>query len=313
MRLLITPPEACSLWEKVQNRVDSSIQTILTYGQIVNAQELGKLLMDVDAVILGIEKINDTVLNGAGSLKVISRFGVGCDAIDMEVLKKKRIRLTNTPGAMASGVARHTMAFILAICFHMKEHFENLQQGRWSRKPNHSCFGTRLGVVGMGSIGKEVAKLAFNFGFKVTGFNRSPFQAEGVERASSLKELIQKSDIISLHLPLTPETRGLVSKEVVEWLHGKYLINMSRGLVVEEEELLTSLNAGGLQCYATDVFTNEPIAGMSLALTRHPKVLATPHVAAMDPDTALKMLEQSLNNVLNCLKGEHQGVHAYVV
>ena len=127
-----------------------------------------------------------------------------------------------------------------------------------------------------------------------------------------MKDLIQRSDVVSIHVALNPKTRGLISGEVLGWLHGKSLINTARGGIVSEEEVLEALNDGGLQYYATDVFEVEPIGGISGELARHERVICTPHVAAMDAATARSMLRQAFNNVTYCLAGDHEKVKAYV-
>lgn len=312
MEILITPQEACQLWPRLEKEWPE-VRVRLAHGEIHDSRKLGDLLAKVDAVILGIEKIDREVLKDARSLKIISRFGVGCDTIDPAALQERGIRLTNTPGAMALGVARHTLSLLLAMTANLKEHWKNLENNQWLRLDNAPFGEITLGVVGMGAIGKEVAKMALALGFTVLGWNRSDFLLGGVAKAASLEQLIDAADVVSLHLPLTPETHHLFQGKILDRLKGKSLINVSRGGLVDEADLLQRLENGELKHYAADVFEQEPLKEVSLQLARHPRVIATPHVAAKDQATAFVMLKQAMRNAVCALQGNHQEVKAYVV
>ncbi|MFQ5804155.1 MAG: NAD(P)-dependent oxidoreductase [Candidatus Methylomirabilales bacterium] len=313
MKILVTPAEACRAWDHVRLELGLEFAPILTHGQVEDPQQLAHLLSGVDAAILGLERVDASVLRSSSHLKVISRFGVGFDAIDLDELKGRGIRLTNTPGCMAYAVARQTIAFLLAITFNLFDHNRRLKEGSWVRMPNGSCSETTLGIVGMGAVGREVAELARPLGYRVASFGRSRSSYEGVDRSESLKDLIHQSDVVSLHVPLALETHELISGAVVGWLSGKSLINTSRGGLVSEEQILNALNEGLLRYYATDVFSVEPIRDVSKELARHERVICTPHVGAQDPVTARWMLRQAVSNAVNCLTGLHEVVNAYVL
>ena len=313
MRILITPAEACHVWDRVKAELGGDFDPILTHGQVDDPERLSDLLGGADAAILGLERVADSVLGPSPRVRIISRFGVGYDAIDLEALKKRGIRLTNTPGCMTHAVARQTIAFLLAITFNLIEHNRRLKRGEWVRTPNGSCSETTLGIVGMGAVGREVAHLARVLGFNVAAFSRSHALCEGVLASESLKELIQWSDVVSLHVALTPETHEMISGEVIDWLSGKSLINTARGGLVAERQILEALTEGHLRYYATDVFAVEPVAGISRELVLHERVICTPHVGAMDRATARLMLRQAVSNAVNCLAGCDDGVNAYVL
>ena len=313
MKILITPAEACVAWEDLAGEFASNVKIHLTHGQVDDSASLSKLLEENDGVILGLEPINGEVLGSSDTLKIVSRFGVGYDAVDLGALKERGIRLSNTPGCQYAAVARQTIAFLLAITFNLPEHGRRLKTGEWARSSNRSCEETVLGIAGMGGIGREVASLAVGLGFPVIGYNRSPFSIENVATAESIKDLVRRSDVVSIHLPLNSETRGLFSSEVLNWLEGKSLINTARGGIASEEDVLQALTRGTLQYYASDVFEVEPIGGISRELVEHPRVISTPHVAAMDPATARRMVRQAYNNIRHCLAGEHEMVNSYVL
>jgi len=310
---LITPIEACRAWEEAGDGIGPGITPIFTYGEVKDASRIAQLFAGVEAVILGVERIDESVLHSCTRLKIISRFGIGYDAIDLEALQRRQIRLAITRGCMPYAVARQTIAFLMAMTFNLFDHNRRLKEGEWARIANSSCPELTLGIVGLGSVGREVAMLARALGYNVAAFNRSPARCEGVYISGSLRELIQRSDVVSLHVALTPETRGLVSGDVVNWLLGKSLINTARGGVVSEWEILEALNKGLLRYYATDVFSSEPIEGVSRDLARHERVVCTPHVGAFDRVTARLMLRQAVSNLVHCVNGEHEAVNAYVL
>ena len=312
-KVLITPAEACDAWDELVGELGSSGDVILTHGQVDDRARLTELLAQVDGVILGLERVDSDNLGNDPSLKIISRFGVGYDAIDQDALRERGIRLSNTPGCQPPAVARQAVAFLLAITFKLAENSRRLKQGEWLRVPNGSCEDTTLGIIGMGAVGREVASLARALGYRVTAYNRSPFAMDGVQVAGSLGELVQGSDVVSVHVPLNAETRGMISGEVIGWLEGKSLINTARGGIVSEGEVLRALTEGTLNYYATDVYEVEPIGGVSGELAKHERVICTPHVAAMDPATARLMLRQAFNNVIYSLEGVHEKVKAYVL
>lgn len=311
-RILVTPKEACKSLDSLPSRVLKGIELIPTFGRIDDPQKLIELLKDKDAVALDIEPINANILRNCPRLRVISRFGEGCDAIDLMAAKKFRVRVTRTRGVASLAVARHAMALILALTNNLTINDRNLKKGLWKRLSNCSVEGTTVGILGFGNIGKRVADLAEDFGFKVLIYSRRR-ENRKYKFVRSLKELVDLADIISLHLSLTHETRNIISKHIIKRLKGKFLVNTARGGLVDEKILLESLEANEIAGYATDVFSAEPILGHSKRLAKHPKVISSPHVAAFDRITAIKMTQRAVENVLNCLNGENGKVDSYVV
>lgn len=315
-KILVTPLEACNAWEGMREELGSlrpDAEVVLTHGQVDDESRLADLLAQVDGAILGLERVDAKALSGATALRVISRFGVGYDAIDLEVLRERHIRLAITRGTQHPAVARQTIAFLLAITFNLPGHARRMRSGEWLRVPNMSCGDTTIGIVGMGAVGREVAALAGALGFRVLAYSRSPFSVEHAAAAASLKELIERSDVVILNVALNAETRGLISGEVLSWLAGKSLINTARGAIVSEPDVLRALDSGELSCYAADVFREEPLSGISQDLAKHDRVLCTPHVGAMDPATARLMLRRAFENAINCLAGADDKVEAYVL
>lgn len=309
-RILVTPQEACRSLGCLPERLLDAIEITPTYGRLSNEKKLISLLKDKDAAVLDLEPIGPEVLKSCPYLKVISRFGEGCDSIDFKSAKKMGVRITKTRGASSLAVARHALTLILSLLHRITENDRNLKAGLWERKCNISENDIKLGIVGFGKIGQSLADLAQKLGFKILLYSRT----HGASRylfVDTLEELINLSDIISIHLPLTPETKHIISKDVIRKLSGKYLVNTARGGLVDEKALLESLENGGLLGYAADVFLNEPVKGVSKKLAGYPKVIASPHIAALDKITAVNMTKRAFENALNCLKNNHSEVISY--
>jgi phosphoglycerate dehydrogenase-like enzyme len=310
-RVLVTPIEACRALLEAPLSLSMPAEMIPTGGEVHEPERLAALLGQVDAAVLGVERVTANTLVRANGLRVISRFGVGYDAIDLDALRTRGIRLTNTPGCMAAAVARQATAFLLAIAYNLHRHDRALKAGRWDRMPNASS-DLRVGVVGLGHAGREFARLSTAFGFQTLTWSRRS-RLPSLPAADSLETLLRSSDVVSLHLSLTPETRSLIGERELGWMDGKALINTSRGAIVDESAVLAALNRGRLTTYATDVFVSEPPSGMSAQIAAHDNVMATPHVAAMDTVTARQMLVRAVSNAVNCLSKHDADVQAYVL
>lgn len=311
-KILVTPKEACESLNYMPHQLLENFELVPTHGRVSNSQQLIDFLGDKDAVVLDLEKITRDIFNNSSGLKVISRFGEGCDAIDLESAKEFKVRVARTRGVASQAVARHTIALILAITHHITENDKNLKNGLWIRQSNLSDAGIVLGILGFGKIGRAVADFALALGLNVLIYSRRHVSKK-YKIIRNMDDLIKRSDILSVHLPLLPKTKNIISKNVIKELRGKYLVNTARGGIVDEEVLLDSLENNELLGYATDVFLNEPIAGISRKLAVHPRVVCTPHIAAFDKVTAIGMTERALKNALFCLSNEHKKVISYVI
>ena len=291
--------------------VPGDVEFVPTEGPVGDPAQLRKYLASVDGAVLDVEPVDGDVLQEAESLRVISRFGVGYDAISVPALQAGNISLCNTPGVMAEAVARQALALALSLAYRIPEHDRSLKQGRWLRVPNLSVPDAVFGIAGLGAIGSAAARLASAVGFRVLAYSRTA-RPDGIEIVGDLDELIGRSDLVSLHLALRPETTGIIGWDRLAAMKGKYLINTARGGLVDETAVCRALDEGILAGYATDVFRREPVEGESARLAAHPKVVASPHVGANDEATARAMLKRSVLNAVHCLLGEHDRVNAYV-
>lgn len=311
MRLLVTPREACLRLPLARDWTSGDVEFVPTEGPVTDRAQLRKYLASVDGAILDVEQVDGEVLQEALSLRVVSRFGVGYDAISVPALQARSISLCNTPGVMADAVARRALALGLSLAYRISEHDRSLKQGRWLQMSNLSVPETVFGVVGLGAIGSATARLASAIGFRVLAFSRT-VRLDRIDVVKDLDTLIARSDLISLHLALRPETTAIMGWDQLVTMRGKYLINTARGGLVDESAVCRALDEGILAGYATDVFKREPVEGDSARLAAHPKVVACPHVGANDEATARAMLKRSVLNAVHCLRGQHDRVQAYV-
>ncbi len=247
---------------------------------------LRQALADADgAVCRSGVKITADVLEGTRQLKAIVRAGVGTDNIDKAAATRQGIVVMNTPAGNTLSTAEHTFALMLGLSRNIAPAFQSLQAGRWNRS---QYMGTQLadktlGVVGLGRVGQEVARRAVAFGMQVLGYDPflSPEQAGklGIDKLDSVAEMLPRVDYLTVHTPLTPETRHLIGKREIELLKpGARLINAARGGIYDEAALVQGLRSGHLAGVALDVFETEPCTDSPLF--GMPNVLCTPHLGA---------------------------------
>jgi D-3-phosphoglycerate dehydrogenase len=226
-------------------------------------------------------------------LRIIARHGVGVDEVDLAAAAAHGVMVTNTPGANSRAVAEHALAMILALVKDLKPLGAAVAEGGWRdpARPGRDVAGLRLGLVGCGAIGREVARLAAAFGMTVASFDPALPSGglPGIARAESLAALASGSDVLSVHCPLTQTTRGLVDATVLGAMpRGAFLVNTARGGIVDEVALLAALASGQIAGAALDVFATEPPAPDD-ELRNHPRVLVTPHVAGTTPGALERM------------------------
>ena len=276
-------------------------------------QDLLERVVGVDALIsLLTDKIDAELMDKAGpSLKIISNYAVGFDNIDLDEAKKRGIVVTNTPSKEVNeAVAEHTWALILALSRRIVEADEATRRGGYyGWDPDiflgRSLVGKTLGIIGLGNIGTMVARRAKGYEMNVIYNKHNPdTEAEkelGVKFAS-LDELLSTSDFVSLHVPLTEETRGLINKETLgKMKRGSYLVNTARGPIVCEQDLAEALRTGVLAGAALDVFENEPNINPELLAMEN--VILTPHIASSTWEARLKMTDQAVSAILDFFSG----------
>jgi len=248
----------------------------------MDESELIKTIPDYNAaVVRSATKITKNVVEAASNLELIIRAGIGLDNIDLDAAEKKGIEVRNTPTATTISVAEHTFGLMLgAVRQHGRGNL-SMKQHKWEKKKlkGSELYGKTLGIIGSGRIGLAVAQRAIAFGMKVLVYDVIEVKTDLDIEQVSLHELFKRADIISLHLPLTKDTKHIISdEEFSKMKDGVVIVNAARGGVVDEKALLKALNEGKVKTAAMDVCEVEPPEEFDLI--DHPNVLATPHIGA---------------------------------
>jgi D-3-phosphoglycerate dehydrogenase len=261
--------------------------------------------VDAHGIISRQGPVTAAAMAAAPNLRVIARHGVGVDDVDVAEAARRGILVTRAPGSNAGATAEHALALILALVKRLPQQAATIAAGGW-RGPADSggdLDGLRLGLVGLGDIGRRVARLAQAFGMHVTAYSPSAPDLPGVARAPSLGALLPGADVLSLHCPLRPETYHLVAApELAALPPGAFLVNTARGGLVDEAALLASLDRGHLAGAALDVFEQEP-PPPDHPLRRHPRLLATAHAAGVTPASFARMGVMAAECVVAALTG----------
>ncbi len=267
-------------------------------------EELRQVLMEFDGAICrsGV-KITAEVLAGNRRLRAIARAGVGTDNIDKQAATRAGIVVMNTPSGNTISTAEHTLALMLALARNIVPAFQSLRQGRWerSRYMGTQLAGKTLGIIGLGRIGQAVAARARAFQMRVLGYDpylsRERAEALGVEPMDSVEEMLPQVDFLTVHTPLTPETRNLINKDNLHLLKpGVRLINAARGGIYNEEALLEGLRSGRIAGVALDVYEQEPCT--QSPLFELPHVVCTPHLGASTEEAQAQVAKEAVELLL---------------
>jgi D-3-phosphoglycerate dehydrogenase len=250
---------------------------LVFFAPELSHDELLAVISEYDALIVRSRtKVTKEIIAAAKNLKVIGRAGTGLDNIDVEAAQRANIIVLNAPGANATAVAELTVGLMIALARDLPSAVSAAASGKKVKSYGTELAGKTLGIIGYGRIGRLVAHLALAFGMRVLAYDIvTPEQVEPGVQMTSLEALVGDSDFVSLHVPLTEQTRGLVSAELLERFKvGSFLVNTARAELVDEVAIVRALESGRLRGYAADlVGANSPLLG-------HPKALLTPHIGA---------------------------------
>jgi len=247
--------------------------------------DLAGKIGDYDAIVIrSATKLTADLIERGERLKVIGRAGVGVDNVDVEAATRRGIVVANAPESTVTSAAEHTIGLLVALARNIPQAHAALKQGRWERSKwgGVELEGKTLGVLGFGRIGQQVARRALGLGMRVVAYDpfvaKERFRELGAERAETAEDVLGAAEFLTLHLPLTAETRGFLGTEAIERLpDGARVINAARGELVDEQALADALRSGKLAAAALDVYCEEPYAGPLLGLDN---VVCTPHLAA---------------------------------
>ena len=275
-----------------------------------SAGEVARLAGGAVAAIVSTDPFDREVFAAAPRLRVIARVGVGTDSIDLPAATEAGVAVMVTPGANTETAADHTVALVLAALRRLVEHDGSVRRGEWRRggaMMPWDLHGATVGLVGYGAIGRAVGRRLRGFGVELLVSDPAQLAGAGAGAAAgasavALPELLRRSDVVSLHLPLTPATRGVIGEAQLELMapHA-ILVNTARGGLVDEPALARRLAAGRLRAAALDVFDDEPAVSPALAALTN--VVLSPHVGGLSERSVAAMTERATEHVLQALEG----------
>jgi D-3-phosphoglycerate dehydrogenase / 2-oxoglutarate reductase len=273
----------------------------------LEAAELIGLVGEADGFIAGIDHVDASVISAAQSLRVISCYGVGYDRIDVAEATRQGIIVTNAAGANAVSVAELAVALILSLARQVPYANDLVHQGQWPYVDGMGIRGKTVGIVGFGAIGREVAKRLSGFDCRIIAYDPyipCDISAQFAIPLTSLDQVLAESDFITLHAPVTADTKGMINRDALRKVKkGTMLVNTARGELIDEDALLDALKSGQLKGAGLDVLQKEPIRADSPLLSL-PQVIITPHSGSSTDDALNRMGWAALNNCLAVLRGE---------
>jgi D-3-phosphoglycerate dehydrogenase len=296
---------------EAEERIVTAAGARLIRGQCATEDEVIALARDADGLIVQYAPITRRVLGELRRCRVVARYGIGVDNVDVPAATERGVWVTNVPGFCAIELAEHALAMVLAFARRLKRLDRSVRAGTWETiglmRPTRRLTELTLGLVGFGRVGREVAARARAFGLTVIATaprtTAEEMAAHGVQKAS-LDELLVRSDFVSLHLPLTPETRHLIdARRLAMMKPTAFLINTSRGAIVDEPALVAALQAGRLAGAGLDVLEREPPAPDNPLLAME-NVIITPHAAYYSDDSLAYLQSAVAEEVARVLRGE---------
>lgn len=295
----------------------SGLEVVRERGPLSEEQmlDLIRTFGGFDAFLNGDDRISARVIDAAGSrLRVIAKYGIGLDSIDVAHATAKKIPVLFTPGVNHTTVAEHTFGLMIALAKDFWGHASAVKNGRWVRHTGHELMGKTLGVLGLGRIGQEVVKRASAFGMRCVAFSRhwpEEFAREyGVVRAASAEDVLPQAHVVSLHMNLNDNNRGLINARTLATMKkGAYLINTARGGLVVENDVAEACRTGYLAGYATDVMDEEPMK------PGHPfqsieSILVTPHIGSRTFESVERQALRAVTNLVEYLSGGKDYIQA---
>ena len=307
-----------------ENPGDLSWDGLRTLGDVViydhstkDEAEVIRRIGDAEIVVANKSPISRRVLDACPNAKYITIQATGYDPIDYVYAREKGIPVSNVPTYGTASVAQFAIALLLEICGHAAHHSDAVHAGRWAESgewtfwdyPMIELAGKTMGIIGFGRIGQNVGRITKALGMNVIAFNRSR-SAEGAEIAEyvELDELLHRADVISLHCPLFPETRGIINRETISKMKdGVIIINNSRGPLVVEQDLADALNSGKVYAAGLDVVSSEPISADN-PLLKAKNCLITPHISWAPKESRQRIMDCTVENIRAFQAGKPQNV-----
>ncbi len=281
----------------------------VTQAQKMPVEELEEIIGDYDTMVVrSATKVTDSLLAKANKMRVVGRAGVGVDNIDLDAATRLGILVMNTPDGNTISTAEHTCGMILALSRNIPAAVSSLKEGRWDRKKylGTEVHGKTLGIVGLGKIGSNVAARMKSFGMHVVGYDPYTTHERAAEMGvemMELEEVLGAADYLTVHTPLTDQTRDLVSLKNKEKIKpGIFLVNCARGGIYNEGDLGKLIEDGTVGAVALDVYSEEPPEGELAELLKHPSVICTPHLGASTQEAQGKVAEQIASQIADAFE-----------
>jgi D-3-phosphoglycerate dehydrogenase len=294
---------------------NSGFEIVTARGPLSESQMLKYMSSGFDGLLNGDDQITAKVIDAAlPRLKVIAKYGIGLDSIDLKHATARKVPVLFTPGVNEITVAEHAFGLMIGVAKGFWFHLKATQAGLWKRQTGCELFGKTLGVLGLGRIGKEVVKRACGFGMNVIGFGNhwdEEFAAQyNLRRIATKEEVLRLADVVSLHMNLTPETRGFIDRNHLAIMKdGAILVNTARGGIVVEQDVVDACKSGKLRGYGTDVLTIEPIHAPHI-FQGVDNILLTPHIGSRTNESVERQGLRAANNLVNFLKGNPDFIQA---
>jgi len=294
------PPVLASsaAWRELERQAEGRA-TLDYYDTLPGPEErLAERIAPADAVlnIRSSSKFTAQVMERAPRLRLISVWGTGTDHVDLAAARSRNIVIANTPGVSAASVAEHALALLLATARRIPQADAATRRGEWPRGQGVELRGKTCGVVGLGAIGRQFAALARGIGMRVVAWTMHPQPLPGVELVE-LDELFRASDVVSVHLRLSPDTESFIgARQLALMKASAILINTARGAIVEEAALIEALSTHRIAAAGLDVFATEPLAA-GHPLTKLPNIVMTPHCAGVTPEALEAGLRMAVQNI----------------
>lgn len=303
-----------------ENPGDLSWDALRRFGELTvyertsdDQSEVAERIKGADIVVANKTPIRAEVINSAGALKYITILATGYDIVDVAAARARGIPVSNVPSYGTAAVAQFAIAMLLEICHHVAHHSETVYAGRWENcadwcywdYPLIELDGKTMGIIGFGRIGQQTGRIAKALGMHILATGSRPTDA-GREIADyvELDELLARSDVISLHCPLFPSTRGIISREnIARMKDGVILLNNSRGALVDEQALADALNSGKVYAAGLDVVSTEPICGDN-PLLKAKNCFITPHISWAPKEARERIMDCTVKNIEAFLDGK---------
>jgi len=276
-----------------------------TTGKILSEEQMIELCSDVDGLLVGIDPVTERVMKNSPKLKAISKYGAGLDNIDLDAAAKFNIKVDRAAGTNAVSVAELAVGLFFTLARSIVPVSMSTKQGGWDRFRGVEITGKTVGIIGLGNIGREVARMTYGLGMKILGYD--PFIDSGSDfikkyniKLTSLDELFPQADFITLHLPLTDDSKLMINPDVLNSMKKTaYIVNTSRGELIDEDALYEALSEGKIAGAASDVFSKEPPGDHPLVKLNN--FVLTSHIGAYTGEANIKMAKVSTENLIRML------------